>query len=57
MQVSYPAFPSTNKMETRPGFFFRGRGRGGGVLAHLKIDPEKVLSGLRYFELSTGLFI
>ena len=45
MQVSYPAFFYTNKMETRTGFFFRGRG----VLAHLKKRPVESIVGPEIF--------
>ena len=45
MQVSYPAFFYTKKMEFRTGFFFRGRG----VLAHLKNRPLESIVGPEIF--------
>ena len=45
MQVSYPAFFYTNKMEFRTGFLFRGRW----VLAHLKNRPLESIVGPEIF--------
>ena len=47
MQVSYPAFLYTNKMETGTGFLFIIRGRG--VLAHLKNRPLESIVGPEIF--------